>query len=213
MTLLEMYDAHTGLPTEKYPHHLEVYERYFSAFKGKDIGVLEIGIRDGGSLQLWREYFGKQSRIYGIDIQDRRNLKDKAGAEIFVGHQADVDFLSGLVSATGSLQIIIDDGSHVSKDQIESFSYLFPRLGDGGLYIVEDIHTSYRDQYNEDGTISFVEYLKYMIDSLHRNEQPDKIFLAALEEVFGIHIFPSLVILEKRNPKTWGGPTMRGTHV
>ena len=213
MTLLEMYDAHTGLPTEKYPHHLEVYERCFSAFRGKNISVLEIGIRDGGSLQLWKEYFGKQSKIYGIDIQDRRHLKDKTGAEIFVGNQADPDFLAGVVLKTGPLKIIIDDGSHASKDQIESFQRLFPRLENGGLYIVEDIHTSYRAQYNEGESISFVEYLKYMIDSLHRNEQPEKIFLVELEEAFGIHIFPSLVIIEKRSPGTWGGPTMRGTHV
>lgn len=212
MTLLEMFENHKGLFTEKYPHHLEIYERYFSAFRGKDVGVLEIGIRDGGSLQLWREYFGEAAWIYGLDIQDRQHIEEEVRAEVFVGDQGDVQELRRILKSMRPLDIVIDDGSHVSLDQKQSFAELFPALREGGIYVIEDIHTSYRAGYNDDTQLSFVEYLKEMIDSLHKNEQPGTIFFNEWEQVFAIHIYPSLAIIEKRNPRTWGGPTIRGTH-
>lgn len=213
MTLVELFQNHSGLPTEKFNHHLEAYGHFFSPFQGQDIGVLEIGIRDGGSLQLWRKYFGPAARIYGLDIQDRTYLKDKVGAEIFVGDQGDIKVLRELISGMGQLHIVIDDGSHNSQDQIVSFKEIFPTLEDGGLYIVEDIHTSYRENYGG-GLLdqrSFVEYLKARIDFIHRSEFLFDSEYKGATHLFAIHIYPSLAIIEKRDPRTYGSALMNGS--
>ena len=213
MTLVDLFQTHSGLPTEKFLHHLEAYDHFFSKFQGQDVGVLEIGIRDGGSLQLWRKYFGPAARIYGLDIQDRTYLKDKVDAEIFVGDQGNVEVIRELIPKTKPLHIVIDDGSHNSQDQITSFKEIFPFLEDGGLYIVEDIHTSYRENYGG-GFLdqrSFVEHLKSIIDFIHRSEFPGREAVKGADHLFAIHIYPSLAIIEKRDPRTYGSALMNGS--
>lgn len=206
MTLLDIFHNHTGLPTEKYPHHLEAYENFFAPFRGKEIGFLEIGIGNGGSLEMWRKYFGKNARIYGLDIQD---IKPKF--PLFVGNQGDRVFMEETVLKTIPLHIVVDDGSHQCYHQVVSFEVLFPRLEDGGVYIVEDIHTSYRAAYLPDmgRGESFVSYLKRMVDSLHKNETGET-YHPAWDHVFAVHFYPGLAIIEKKSPSQWGGPQTMG---
>ena len=115
---------------------VELYDVFFKQYQNKNINILEIGVDNGDSLRLWREYFSK-ANICGIDIK-KKNF-DITGVEIMCGSQSDNSFLKSVVSKYQNFDIIIDDGSHISKDIISSFKYLFNHLNRDGIYIIEDL--------------------------------------------------------------------------
>lgn len=124
------------------------YQRFFAAYRDRPVRILEIGIggfqeadRGGASLEMWKRYFPR-ALVFGIDIEDKRFLETQR-LRTFRGNQADPEFLASVLEETGELDIVIDDGSHFCSDQIRSFEYLFPRLADDGLYVIEDMETSY----------------------------------------------------------------------
>ena len=119
---------------------LPIYEKYFSVFKSKKINILEIGIDDGGSLKLWRKYF-PNANIVGMDIFHKDFLID--GVKMYQGDQSNIADLKKITDEYKYFDIIIDDGSHVSKQTIKSFHYLFDFLKADGLYVIEDLQTSY----------------------------------------------------------------------
>jgi 23S rRNA U2552 (ribose-2'-O)-methylase RlmE/FtsJ len=92
--------------------YLPLYDLFFDEFKNKKINILEIGIDKGYSLKLWSKYF-KKAKIVGIDI-NKIDLKYQ-NVELFFGDQTDINFLSKIISKYKKFDIIIDDGSHVSK--------------------------------------------------------------------------------------------------
>ena len=121
-------------------HFLKIYEDYFFPFKNKKINILEIGVYEGKSLMIWKDYFLK-ANIIGVDLLSY-NFKIKR-IFTFQGDQTDTKFLLDLIKKFKKFDIIIDDGSHVSKHIIKTFNFLFDYLVDGGLYIAEDLQTSY----------------------------------------------------------------------
>ena len=123
---------------------IEIYEKYFNEVKNEKLNILEIGIDKGDSLRIWRDYF-PNAKICGLDI-DKKDFKIN-GVEFFFGDQSDKIFLKTIIDKYNSFDIIIDDGSHISKHIITSFNYLYPYLNDNGLYIVEDLQTSYIPRY------------------------------------------------------------------
>lgn len=138
--------------TDKINHgYMEVYEPLFSNMKEVK-KVLEIGIYQGESLKLLSHFF-KDSMIYGIDISDCSNLNsDKI--QTFVYNQENINDLNDFVkNVGGEFDLIIDDGGHTMKQQQISFGVLFKRLKNGGVYIIEDLHTSVREGYREENDI------------------------------------------------------------
>tara|TARA_Y100000389_G_C17367020_1_gene466871 strand:+ start:267 stop:956 length:690 start_codon:yes stop_codon:yes gene_type:complete len=123
---------------------IHIYEKYFSDFRNKEFNLIEIGIDKGDSLRIWREFFPK-AHICGLDI-DKKEFKID-GVEFFFGDQSDNTFLKSVTDKCKSFDIIIDDGSHVSEHVISSFDYLYPFLNNNGLYIIEDLQTSYIPRY------------------------------------------------------------------
>jgi len=123
---------------------IQIYEKYFFDFKDKELNLLEIGIDKGDSLRIWRDYF-TNAKICGLDIE-KKEFKIN-GVEFFTGDQSDTSFLKSITDKYKNFDIIIDDGSHISKDVISSFNYLYPFLNDNGLYIIEDLQTSYIPRY------------------------------------------------------------------
>ncbi len=132
--------------TDKITYHnfWGFYESHFSKIKNKKINILEIGILNGESLKLLKNYFGK-SNIYGIDINKIELNEDR----IKTYQMSQVDFEAFEKNFENiKFDVIIDDGSHMTKHQIDSFTYLFKnKLNNGGLYIIEDLHTSFRREY------------------------------------------------------------------
>jgi len=124
--------------------YMTKYERHFSKFIDKDINILEIGVASGASLRTWRDIFPK-ANIYGIDINPSCIQQDSERIKIYIGSQFEKRFLDSVMKEIGSVSIIIDDGSHNTEHEIFTFEVLFPQLSKGGVYAIEDLHTSYRD--------------------------------------------------------------------
>lgn len=138
--------------TDKINHgYMEVYEPLFSNMKEVK-KVLEIGIYQGESLKLLSHFF-KDSMIYGIDISDCSNLNsDKI--QTFIYNQENINDLNDFIkNVGGEFDLIIDDGGHTMKQQQISFGILFKHLKNGGVYIIEDLHTSVREGYREENDI------------------------------------------------------------
>ena len=126
--------------------YLDNYAKYFESWRDKEFTLLEIGVAAGNSIRMWREYFPK-AKVYGIDINP-----DCAGEGIFIGSQADLDFMASVMTKIGAPDIIISDGSHVGDEEVITFKMLFPLLKDGGLYFLEDTHTLYNSHYSGEFT-------------------------------------------------------------
>jgi len=192
-----MFYENEGNVMTKYPHYLDAYDPIFQKYRDRKVSLVEIGVGYGGSLQLWKKYLGAQARVYGIDLQDCRKFNEPQ-IEVFVGDQADVGFLKGVFEKIGGVDIVIDDGSHRCEDQIKSFETVFPFVANDGVYIIEDVHTSYRPGYG--GGLycsgSLIEYMKQYIDDLHYAEwgTPRNTFWRNIES---INFYQSLVVVRK----------------
>jgi hypothetical protein len=189
-----IYFSHEGKPIHKWVHYLDAYDRHFAPFRGKPTRFLEIGVWKGGSLELWRKYLGPEARILGIDVNPAC-----AAENVRIGSQDDPGFLKQVVEELGGIDIVLDDGSHVGKHQRASFQTLWPLLEDGGLYAIEDLHTSYwpgefEGGYRRRGT--GVELVKELMDDLHGWWHDRRAPLR--DTISAIHVYDSIAILEKK---------------
>ena len=148
---------------------------------------------------MWKKYFGKKAKIYGVDINPICKRFEEEQIKIFIGDQEDRGFLYQLHKEIGKIDIVIDDGGHYSKQQIETFKGLFNYVAEDGIYLVEDLHTSYWPEYDgglrRDGT--FIEYAKEMIDQLHAYHLPGMWQDAITTGATGIHFYDSVLVIEK----------------
>lgn len=178
-------------------YFLQIYEQHFHPKKNCQ-AVLEIGVRRGGSLKLWRDYF-PNALITGVDIDSRALNFQEEQIKILIGDQSDKDFLNSL----GSYDIIIDDGGHTMKQQITTFKNLFPKLANDGIYVIEDLETSYFPKFGSDSGENTVEFLKGLIDDLQEYAQNDVRFDERLKlknsyNIKALHIYPALAIIHKK---------------
>jgi hypothetical protein len=144
--------------------YTRAYERHFAIFRDRPIRLLGIGVGGGGSLRMWRDYF-PHAAVYGLDVKDCRPPEGER-IRIFQGSQDDEQVLERLAAQAGPLDVVIDDGSHRWSDQITAFKALYPHLAPGGCYVIEDLHTSYWDQYKRgaERTLSFLRELVHEIN-------------------------------------------------
>jgi len=203
MNDLEKYfEENSGRLIHKWQHYLEVYDRHFSRFRGKDVVILEIGVYHGGSLQMWKHYFGPKARIYGIDINPRCKELEEENITILIGSQEDPEFLRTVRETVPPVDILIEDGGHTMRQQIMTFEELFQHVKEDGVYVCEDIHTSYLLEYGggykRRGT--FIEYSKNFIDYLHAwtSTQAGLQVTDFTRGVFGVHYYANMVVVEKR---------------
>jgi hypothetical protein len=129
----------TGPGLWKWHHYFDVYHRHLAKFRGSSANVLEIGVYSGGSLRMWREYFGATATIHGVDIEPACKVYEGPSTRIAIGDQGDPDFWRGFKATTPLLDVVIDDGSHVASDQITSLTELLPHMRPGGVYLCEDV--------------------------------------------------------------------------
>jgi hypothetical protein len=200
--LRNYFDANSGRLIDKYLHYFEAYDRHFSKYRGKEIVLLEIGISHGGSLQMWKNYFGGKAKTYGIDIDPRCKDFEEENIEIFIGSQSDKNFLKEVKAKIPKVDILIDDGGHTMMQQIISYEELFAHVKDDGVYPCEDLHTSYWLIYGggiqRKGT--FIEYSKNFIDQLNAfhtrqsSYQPNDF----TKTVNSLHYYDSMLFIEKR---------------
>jgi len=131
--------------------YIPYYEKYFEPLRDKKLNILEIGIKretlttpGACSLKTWKDYF-VNSNIYGIDIDPKNKKYEEDRVQVFIGNQADENFISDVCDQVKEFDIIIDDGSHVNELTIDSWNYLFPHLKSKGLYIIEDMICTYQN--------------------------------------------------------------------
>ena len=119
-------------PVHKWFHYLDIYETYLAKYRDKPLFFLEIGVMDGGSLDMWRRYFGGSATIVGIDIDPTCATRVDPPNIVRIGSQADPEFLRNIVDEFGAPDVMLDDGSHIGHHQRASFDALFPFLKEGG---------------------------------------------------------------------------------
>lgn len=202
--LLAYFIANGGNIIHKWVDYFEIYHKFLNKFRNKPIKLLEIGVQNGGDIQMWKKYFGPQLEIVGIDIDPACKNLETNNVEIWIGDQADPAFLEELKADHSEFDIIIDDGGHTMQQQITTFEHLFPTLKDGGIFICEDTHTSYFPAHgggiNKKDT--FIEYAKNLIDEMHAwyhaplAEIPNNWLTSHLHS---ISFFDSIVAFEKRS--------------
>ena len=190
--------------------YTEHYQTHFRRFKYKRIKLLEIGVggyenpnEGGNSLRMWKKYF-PFGMIFSIDIYDKTPLQENR-IKIFQGSQVDKEFLQGVMDKIGGLDIIIDDASHRNEHVIKTFEILFPYLRDGGIYVVEDTETSYRDEMGGDSqelsnpktTMNFfksfpdrINHLEFEISTSQKKDYD--------QNIYSVHFYHNLIIIYKK---------------
>jgi SAM-dependent methyltransferase len=201
--LARWFFGHTGRLVHKWHHYFEIYHRHFARYRGRSPVVLEVGLFHGGSLEMWREYFGPGVRLFGIDVDPRCRAFADADATILIGDQADRAFLAEVRRQVPRIDVLIDDGGHRMHQQLATFAELYPHVADDGVYLCEDLHTSYWGShgggYRRPGT--FVEFSKGLVDQLnawHSREpgefRPDEF----TRTTWSMHYYDSVLVIEKR---------------
>ncbi|MEK7583058.1 MAG: class I SAM-dependent methyltransferase [Patescibacteria group bacterium] len=178
-------------------NYTPIYEQHFRNLRFRRLKILEIGIgghrnlaTGGASLRMWK-YFFPYSMIYGIDKYEKQSVEERR-IKIFTGDQGNPEFLRQVYHSTGTLNVVIDDGSHKCSDVITSFKTLFPILVSGGVYVVEDTHTSYipkfgGDPHNLNSQTTSMGFFKSLADSLHFEDR-----------IASLHFYHNMVFIYKK---------------
>lgn len=199
--------------TDKFGAHYYTpnYHNHFRQFRWKKIKLLEIGIGGydneiigGHSLRMWKSYF-PFAEIFAFDIIDKTKLQEKR-IKIFKGSQVDEDFLKKLIEQTGTFDIIVDDGSHLNEHVIKTFQLLFPKVNDGGYYVIEDTQTSYWESYggtsedfNDKNTMYY--FFKSLIDGLNHEEFDIPNYKKSYfdKHIVAMHFYHNMIFIKKGN--------------
>jgi hypothetical protein len=198
--LLNMFVENKGNVVHKWHHLIPLYDKYFSDYRNRQIRFLEIGVSKGGSLQMWRKYFGEDAIIFGIDIDPECEKYNGLSGQVRIGSQTDEKFLSSVVAEMGGIDIVLDDGSHKMDHIVASLRILFPKLNNQGVYLIEDLHTAYWPRFGGGfhKKSNFFNKIRDLIDDMHHwyHEVGPKEKLIS-DSCSGIHIHDSVVVLEK----------------
>lgn len=152
----------------KWAHYIPIYDRLLSAYRGRALTLVEIGVGDGGSLEAWRRYLGSSARIIGIDLNPAAKRLESDGFEIIVGDQSDPEFWARHLPGVGPIDVLIDDGGHSNVEQIVTVACALPHVRDGGLIVVEDTHTAYLPKhYPAARRFGFMQFAQHVVDVLH----------------------------------------------
>ena len=187
----------------KHLRYLRVYDHYFSRFREKEnLTIVEVGVFGGGSLQLWKKYFGKNVRVIGIDIDPRCKQYEEDRIEIYIGSQSDRNFWKEFKKKVGKVDLFIDDGGHTMLQQRVTFEEMYDCVASDGIYICEDCATSYWPSMGGGYKVkdSFIEYSKNCIDYINarysksKKLQPNYI----TETLLGVHFYDQMVVFEKQ---------------
>ncbi len=213
----EIFKSHRGKASNKWESYLSIYENIFQNYRQKKISLLEIGIQNGGSLEIYAHYFNNFQSIVGCDIEQKCSLLTyPPNINVIVGDCNNDETVSEIKSISDSFDIIIDDGSHISKDVIITFLKYFRLLKKGGIYVVEDLHTSYWQQWGgglfyKNSSVSFFKLLVDVVNhenwglnksisefigtefSLYQSLLSDEIF----SHILSVRFFNSVCVIEK----------------
>lgn len=178
----------------KHSSYFPVYEELLRKYRGRNITFIEIGVLNGGSLFMWRDFLGAAAHIIGIDANPDAKKWEADGFEIHIGSQSDEIFWDRLFAAVGSVDVVLDDGGHANEQQIITTEKCLPHIKDGGILIVEDTHSSYLTRFGNPSRFSFINYTKSLIDSINSRFPSVTVSRNRLNEVVSsLEIYESIV--------------------
>lgn len=151
----------------KHDSYFAAYEALLAPYVGRPITFVEVGVFNGGSLHMWRRYLGEQARIIGIDLNPAARRWQEDGFEIHIGDQSSTAFWEAFYREVGPIDVLLDDGGHMNHQQIVTTDLALARINDGGLLIVEDVHTSYMPALNSAPEHSFIAFSKHLVDAVN----------------------------------------------
>jgi len=166
---LELYQTYkkTKYLSIKHESYFHTYTELFEKYRGKDIVFVEIGILNGGSLFMWRDFFGERARIIGIDLNPEALKWKQCGFEIYIGNQDAPGFWEVFFNEIEHADIILDDGGHTNRQQIITTASCIEYINDGGILVVEDTHSSYMKKFGNPSKYSFINFAKHIVDSIN----------------------------------------------
>lgn len=184
----------------KYMHYFEIYDKYFQKYRNKECTIVEIGVFRGGSLQMWKDYFGSKAQIIGIDVVESTLQYAEEQISIKIGSQSDREFWKKFKEEYPKVDILIDDGGHTMEQQIVTFEEMFDHIAEDGIFLSEDLHTSYWKNYgggckNPD---SFIEYSKDFIDYINAWYIEQRYHSKYTNMMHSLHYYDSVLVIEKR---------------
>ena len=220
-TLKQIANNHTGKLSDKWEAYYDVYGSIFSEYRKEPVSVLEIGIQNGGFLEILSLYFWNAKAIVGCDIDPKCGELKYTDNKIHIvlGDIKDKNNVERILKISDAYDIIIDDGSHTHEDIIKAFINLFPHLKDGGIYIIEDLHASYWKSY-EGGVFNpttAINFFKRLMDILNHEAwgvgiQRKEVLKPLLEyyqvdidevdlaHIRSIEVYNSMIVIKKDSP-------------
>lgn len=196
LTDLEIYKSYLQSPylSLKHSAYFQVYEELLSKYRNKPIIFVEVGVLNGGSLFMWRHFFGSQARIIGVDFNPLAKRWEQDGFEIHIGSQSDPRFWQNFFNTIGMVDVLLDDGGHTNEQQIVTTHQSIPFIKDGGLMIVEDAHASYFKDFGNPSKYSFINYAKLFIDGINARFPGVNVVQNMFRDaVYSAHFYDSIV--------------------
>ena len=179
----------------KHRTYFSVYDFYFSRFRNKEIVFVEVGVFSGGSLFMWRDFFGAKARIIGIDMNPEAKKWEAYGFEIFVGDQSEPAFWSNFFETVGDVDVILDDGGHTYEQQIITATSCFSLIKEGGVLMVEDVHTSFLSEFGFPSKFTFVEWAKNKVLDINARFRETNLPLSNISHLIdSVHFHESIVV-------------------
>jgi hypothetical protein len=206
--LEKFFFNHDGPLIHKWLHYFGIYDRHFSRFRNTTCMSSSSRVSQGGSIEMWRNYFGPDAQICGVDINPECARFERPGVKILIGDQEDRGVLKTVRQACPRIDILIDDGGHTMKQQIATFEELFPHVSENGVYLAEDLHTSYWPRwgggYRRKGT--FIEYSKDLIDSISMALEGFRVAGHRYHGAGSLHCYDSVLVISAAStirPAPW----------
>ena len=195
--LAAYFQSHTeGRGIWKWLHYFEVYHRHLRRFVDQEVHVVEVGIYSGGSLDMWKHYFGPKCHLYGVDIEPACKAYESTRTRVFIGDQADRRFWQGFKREIPNVDVFIDDGGHHPEQQIVTLEEMLPHLRPGGVYVCEDVHGTQN---------GFSAYVRGMADNLNAQSGPraaQELGFSATpfqRAIHSFHFYPFVCVIERHS--------------
>jgi len=182
----------------KWNNYFNIYENLFKKFINKKIKIVEIGIGDGGSLFMWKYFFGQKAKIIGIEQNPKAKKLEKHGFQIFIGDQSSPIFWKNFYKKVGKIDVLIDDGGHTNLQQITTLMESLGNINDGGMIVVEDTHTSFMKNkgFKNPSNYSFINFTTSFIENIHRrNPMLKKKMNYFSKKIYSLEFYDSITVI------------------
>ena len=193
------YFKESKLHSSKSDTYFNIYNELFHKYRNQKITFVEIGVKWGGSLLMWKKFFGNEARIIGVDLYPETKKLEKHGLEIFIGDQSSDIFWKNFFLKVGKIDILLDDGGHTNENQILTLNNVINNINDDGLIVIEDTCASYSKNHFNPSKYSFINYSKFLIDDLYGKSE-DKLKLEGVikknslnNSIYSIKFFNNIV--------------------